>query len=42
MNLLDTKAPLNAGNYAAANYNPTYHQNGAVGRTFKVGANFKF
>jgi iron complex outermembrane receptor protein len=42
INLTDAKAPLNAGNYAAANYNPTYSQIGAVGRTIKVGANFKF
>jgi iron complex outermembrane receptor protein len=42
INLTDAKAPLNAGNYAGTNYNPTYHQIGAVGRTIKVGANFKF
>ncbi len=42
VNLLDQKAPLNAGNYAAVNYNPTYTQIGAVGRTIRVGANFQF
>ena len=42
LNLLDAKAPLNPPNYAAANYNPTYTQSGAVGRFFRVGANFKF
>ncbi len=42
VNLLDQKAPLNAGNYAATNYNPTYTQIGAVGRTMRVGANFQF
>ena len=42
VNLLDQKAPLNAGNYAAVNYNPTYTQIGAVGRTMRVGANFQF
>ncbi|RDE05651.1 TonB-dependent receptor plug domain-containing protein [Sphingomonas aracearum] len=42
VNLLDAHAPLNAGNYAGVNYNPTYHQIGAVGRTFRFGANFKF
>jgi iron complex outermembrane receptor protein len=42
INLLDAKAPLNAGNYAAANYNPTYTQIGAVGRTFRFGANVHF
>ena len=39
INLFDAKAPLNAGNYAATNYNPTYTQIGAVGRTFRFGAN---
>lgn len=42
INLTDEKAPLNAGNYAAVNYNPTYTQIGAVGRTFRFGANFRF
>lgn len=42
VNLLDQKAPLNAGNYAAVNYNPTYTQIGAVGRTMRIGANFQF
>jgi iron complex outermembrane recepter protein len=42
INLTDAKAPLNAGNYAATNYNPTYTQIGAVGRTFRFGANFRF
>lgn len=42
INLTDAKAPLNAGNYAATNYNPTYTQIGAVGRTFRIGANFKY
>lgn len=42
VNLLDSKAPLNGGNYAATNYNPTYTQAGAVGRYFRIGANFKF
>lgn len=42
VNLFDAKAPLNAGNYAATNYNPTYTQIGAVGRLFRIGANFDF
>ena len=42
INLLNARAPLNAGNYAATNYNPTYTQQGAIGRFFRVGANFKF
>ncbi|WP_232280344.1 TonB-dependent receptor domain-containing protein [Sphingomonas sp. PAMC 26605] len=42
INLLDAKAPLNAGNYAATNYNPTYTQIGAVGRSIRFGARFKY
>jgi iron complex outermembrane receptor protein len=42
INLMDAKAPLNAGNYAATNYNPTYTQIGAVGRSFRIGARFKY
>jgi iron complex outermembrane recepter protein len=41
INLFDAKAPLNAGNYAAINYNPTYTQAGAIGRAFRLGARFK-
>jgi iron complex outermembrane receptor protein len=41
-NLFDAKAPINPANYAAINYNPTWHQAGAVGRFFKLGARFKF
>ncbi len=41
INLFDAKAPLNAGNYAGNNYNPTYTQSGAVGRLFRMGARFK-
>ena len=42
VNLTDEKAPLNAGNYAATNYNPTYTQVGAVGRTYRVGVRFRY
>jgi iron complex outermembrane receptor protein len=44
LNLLDAKAPIEPANYAgaAANYNPTWHQTGAIGRAYRVGANFKF
>jgi iron complex outermembrane receptor protein len=42
LNLFDAKAPINPPNYAAANYNPTYTQAGAVGRFFRLGANFRF
>ncbi|HZU52113.1 MAG TPA: TonB-dependent receptor, partial [Sphingomicrobium sp.] len=42
LNLFDAKAPVDPPNYAVANYNPTYTQAGAVGRFFRVGANFSF
>jgi len=42
LNLFDAKAPVNPPNYAAANYNPTYTQAGAVGRFFRAGVNFSF
>ncbi|MBW0007098.1 MAG: TonB-dependent receptor, partial [Sphingomonas sp.] len=42
LNLFDAKAPINPANYAAANYNPTYTQMGAVGRFFRAGVNFSF
>lgn len=42
LNVLDAHAPLNAGNYAGTNYNPTYTQSGVIGRAFRAGANFKF
>ena len=42
LNLFDAKAPINPANYAAANYNPTYTQAGAVGRFFRLGVNFSF
>ena len=42
LNLFDAKAPVNPPNYAAANYNPTYTQMGAVGRFFRAGVNISF
>ena len=42
VNLLDASAPINPANYAAVNYNPTWTQQGIVGRTIRGGANFKF
>ncbi len=42
VNLLDASAPINPANYAAVNYNPTWSQQGIVGRTIRGGANFKF
>ena len=43
-NLFDARAPIEPANYAGpqANYNPTWHQTGAIGRSFRLGANFKF
>jgi iron complex outermembrane receptor protein len=37
-NLFDSKAPINPANYAVLNYNPTWSQQGAIGRSFRVGA----
>lgn len=44
LNLFDAKAPLNPANYAGAgaNYNPTWSQQGIIGRFVRFGANFKF
>jgi iron complex outermembrane receptor protein len=41
MNLFDKKAPFDPLNYAALNYNPTYAQNGVVGRFFTLGVRVK-
>jgi iron complex outermembrane receptor protein len=41
MNAFDKKAPLDPLNYAALNYNPTYAQNGVVGRFYTVGVRVK-
>lgn len=40
-NVFDTKAPLDAANYAVINYNPTYTQDGFVGRFYSIGVSFK-
>ncbi len=42
VNLGDTRAPLNGGNYAANNYNPTFTQAGAVGRLIRIGARIRY
>ena len=44
LNLFDAKAPIEPANYAGAqvNYNPTWAQAGAIGRAFRIGANFSF
>lgn len=41
MNALDRKAPLDVANYAAVNYNPTYAQDGAIGRFYNLGVKVK-
>jgi iron complex outermembrane receptor protein len=41
-NLLDAKAPIAPASYSGTNYLPTWHYAGVIGRTFRVGANFKF
>jgi iron complex outermembrane receptor protein len=40
-NLFDTKPPLDAADYAGVNYNPTYAQDGIVGRFYSIGVSFK-
>lgn len=41
-NVLDTKPPIDPLDYAGNNYNPTYHQQGIIGRFFKLGIAYKF
>jgi iron complex outermembrane receptor protein len=41
-NVLDRKAPIDPADYAGINYNPTYHQEGIIGRFFRVGVRFTF
>ncbi|MDQ0010571.1 iron complex outermembrane receptor protein [Luteibacter jiangsuensis] len=41
MNVFDKKAPFDPLNYAALNYNPTYAQNGVIGRFFTLGVRVK-
>lgn len=42
LNLTDRLPPINPANYAADNYNPTYHQAGIIGRFFKLGVAYRF
>jgi iron complex outermembrane receptor protein len=44
VNITGASAPLNPANYAGppANYNPTWSQQGIVGRFFKIGMHAKF
>jgi iron complex outermembrane recepter protein len=41
-NLADKLPPINPADYAGQNYNPTYAQQGIIGRYFKIGASYKF
>ncbi|WP_242152473.1 TonB-dependent receptor plug domain-containing protein [Sphingomonas sp. BAUL-RG-20F-R05-02] len=41
-NITGEKAPLAPASYSGANYLPTWHMAGIVGRSFRAGANFKF
>jgi iron complex outermembrane recepter protein len=41
-NLADKLPPINPADYAGINYNPTYAQQGIIGRYFKIGASYKF
>lgn len=41
-NVTGAKAPIVPESYSGVNYLPTWHMAGVVGRTFMVGANFKF
>ncbi|MFL6722198.1 MAG: TonB-dependent receptor plug domain-containing protein [Sphingomonas sp.] len=44
LNLFNARAPIEPANYAGpqANYNPTWHQAGAIGRAYRLGVNFTF
>ena len=41
-NVFNKLAPWDPYTYGGTNYNPSYHQEGAVGRYFKVGAKYSF
>lgn len=41
-NLLDTKAPFDPYTYGGLNYNPVFHQQGAIGRAYSVGLRYSF
>jgi iron complex outermembrane receptor protein len=42
LNAFDAKAPFNPANYAGLNYNPTWSQQGVLGRSFRAGARVTF
>ncbi|WP_161830223.1 TonB-dependent receptor, partial [Steroidobacter agaridevorans] len=41
-NLLDEKPPFDPYTYGGLNYNPVFHQQGAIGRAFSVGLRYSF
>ena len=41
-NVLNAHAPVAPSSYSGTNYLPSWHYAGVIGRTFNVGANFKF
>jgi iron complex outermembrane receptor protein len=41
-NVFDRLAPWDPYTYGGVNYDPSYHQDGAVGRYFKIGAKYTF
>lgn len=41
-NLLDEKPPFDPYTYGGLNYNPVFHQQGAIGRAFSVGLKYSF
>lgn len=41
-NFTNARAPIAVSSYSGINYLPTWHYAGVIGRTFRIGANFKF
>jgi iron complex outermembrane receptor protein len=41
-NLLDKRAPFDPYTYGGLNYNPSFHQQGAIGRFFNIGMRYSF
>ena len=41
-NFTNARAPIAVTSYSGVNYLPTWHMAGVIGRTFRLGANFKF
>jgi iron complex outermembrane receptor protein len=41
-NFFDRGPPVDPSNYATVNYNPTYTQEGIIGRFFSIGVRVKY